>query len=507
MPLTLGGKAVLGGNFAPDIFATSGYSYFSLDFFRRLCVIFVDGSTDSPSLDFDRTAGALSLFQAAMPPEFFQQQRSAAGLPPEEEGFYTTAVVVMLMILQRLVQGKASLSGAVQQLLSGRLGDLVPNHKRIEEDTVSSNTGAYSRARKRLPKAVTKSAADQAVEYLLAEHPEALPGLGRQAFLVDGSSLTLAHTKELLEVYPAPRYERGEAHWPVMRVVVAHDVVSGVALRPAYGPMYGDQAVSEQALVEPIIDRMPAGSIGVLDRNFGVFSVAWYADRKNHPLLARMTDARARALLHGKLPQQTDQWVDWKPSRWERTHHPDLPSDACIRVRLIATRVVRKGKVIQLYLVTTLDLAVEQMVELYGLRWNIELDLRSLKQTVHLHSLRARTPDMAEKELVLAVTAYNFIRAAIGAAAREAQMDPRRISFSRAQDVVNACLPNLQAATTEQQYAVELQRMLRRIAQCKLPQTSHRPSYPRAIWPRGNAAFPKRKPNRPKSQEPGSSHG
>jgi hypothetical protein len=48
-------------------------------------------------------------------------------------------------------------------------------------------------------------------------------------------------------------------------------------------------------------------------------------------------------------------------------------------------------------LVTTLDLAVEQIVELYGLPWNIELDLRSLKETVHLHSLRALTPDMAER--------------------------------------------------------------------------------------------------------------
>jgi hypothetical protein len=460
----------------------------------------VDGSIDAPSLDFDQTVGVLTLFQAALSAEFFRQQRLAAGLPPEEGGFYTTAVVVMLMIMQRLVQGKATLSGAVQQLLCGQLGDLVPEPKRIQEETASSNTGAYSRARTRLPKAVTQSAADQVVEYILGDHPEALPGLGLQAFLVDGSSVALSHTEELLEVYPAPSNQHGEGHWPVMRVVVAHDLVSGIALRPAYGPMYGDQAVSEQALAEQIIDRMPAGSVGVLDRNFGVFSVAWYADRQNHPLLVRMTDARARALLHGKLPQQTDQWVDWKPSRWDRAHHPDLPSDVCIRVRWIATRVRRKGKVIQLYLVTTLDLAVEQIVELYGLRWNIELDLRSLKQTVHLHSLRALTVDMAEKELMLAVTAYNFVRAAILAAAGAAQMDPRQISFSRAQDVVNACMPNLRAAASEQQYAVELQRMLRRIAQCKLPQTSHRPSYPRAIWPRRNA-FPKRKPVKP--QVPG----
>ena len=80
---------------------------------------------------------------------------------------------------------------------------------------------------------------------------------------------------------------------------------------------------------------------------------------------------------------------------------------------MIAAPVVRRGKAIQLYLVTTLDLPVEQILELYGFRWNIELDLRSLKQTVHLHSLRSTTPAMAEKELVLGVTAYNFVRAAI----------------------------------------------------------------------------------------------
>jgi len=267
--------------------------------------------------------------------------------------------------------------------------------------------------------------------------------------------------------------------------------------------MYGDQAVSEQALAETILERLPEGSIGVMDRNFGVFSVAWYAHARNHPIVVRLTDVRARSLLGGKLPPQTDQWIDWKPSRWDRSAHPNLPADACIRMRFIATRVLRKGKVIQLYVLTTLELPVEPIVELYGFRWNIELDLRSLKQTVHLHSLRSTTPDMADKELVLGVTAYNFVRAAIYAAAQAANLNPRQISFSRAQDVVNACLPNLRAARSEQEYTLQLEDMLRRIAQCKLPPTSHRPSYPRAIWLRSNS-FPKRKPV--KHQAPGTSH-
>ena len=107
--------------------------------------------------------------------------------------------------------------------------------------------------------------------------------------------------------------------------------------------------------------------------------MSWYASQKNHPIVARLTEIRARSLQGGKLPSQSDQWMDWKPSRWDRAAHPDLPADACIRVRLIAAPVVRRGKAIQLYLVTTLDLPVEQILELYGFRWNIELDLRSLK--------------------------------------------------------------------------------------------------------------------------------
>src|ERR1022692_3962528 len=259
--------------------------HFLLDFFAGLCNILVDGSANTTSIETDQTAlDAMALFQTALPAEFFEGLRKAAG-QLREKGVYTAAVVVLLIILQRLLPGKATLNGAVQQVLSGRLKGLMPKHKRLQEDTLSGNTGAYCRARCRLPKAVAEMAADQVVEYLLAEHPEALPGLGRQAFLLDGSSLDLPHTEELLKVYPPGSNRHGEAHWPVMRVVVAHDLVSGIALRPAWGPMYGEQAVSEQALAESILDRFPEGSVMVDDRNFGVFSVVWYADQKKHPFV------------------------------------------------------------------------------------------------------------------------------------------------------------------------------------------------------------------------------
>ena len=66
---------------------------------------------------------------------------------------------------------------------------------------------------------------------------------------------------------PPARNQHGSSHWPVMRVVVAHDVVNALAAPPCYGP----QAVSEQALAKQIMSRLPAGC-GVLgDSNFGAF--------------------------------------------------------------------------------------------------------------------------------------------------------------------------------------------------------------------------------------------
>lgn len=84
------------------------------------------------------------------------------------------------------------------------------------------------------------------------------------------------------------------------------------------------------------------------------------------------------------------------------------PSDACLRGRVIVC--LRPGWREPLYLFTTLDASAEDVVELYGLRWNIETDLKSLKQTVHLNRLRSRSMNLVEKELLAALAAYNLVR-------------------------------------------------------------------------------------------------
>jgi hypothetical protein len=79
-------------------------------------------------------------------------------------------------------------------------------------------------------------------------------------------------------------------------MLVAHEVRTGLALRPQWGPVNGSEAVSEQGLLEKLIDRLPAAAVVIGDANFGVFSVAWIAQQRSHPVLLRMTESRARRL-------------------------------------------------------------------------------------------------------------------------------------------------------------------------------------------------------------------
>lgn len=435
------------------------------------------------------------LFGRAVPPEFFDQLRARLNL--SERGIYTLGVVVWLMMWQRL-DGQGSLAAAVQQVVQGALGDLVPAEKRVLEKRVSSNTGALSRARQRLPLEAPEAVCDTIFGKLM-EPAQAGGDLLSRLFLMDGSSITLPHTAALKRAYPPCTNQHGESHWPVIRILAAHHLSSGLAVRPCWGPMYGDEAVSEQGLSEQVMERLPKAAVLMADRNFAVFSVAWAAQQRDFGVLFRVTEQRARKIAGQILPPAgCERRIEWRPSRDDRRAHPELPADAVVRGRLlVAHSEGQGGKAIKLYLFTTLEEPREVLVDLYRRRWEMELDIRSLKDTLRLHSLSSKTPEMAAKELLLAIAGYNLVRSVQMAAAQQAELEPRRLSFSRVRAVVLTALPRLATITDAAEWEIEYKRVLGWAAQGKLPDRSaRRRSYPRAVWNR-RAAFPKREPVNP----------
>jgi hypothetical protein len=319
-----------------------------------------------------------------------------------------------------------------------------------------------------------------------------MPGGGCPCYLLDGTSLELEASPRLQKAYPPAENQHGRAHWPVLRLLVVHELETGLAEEPHWGPMYGGQAVSEQQLAEKTMDDLPRGSTLVADRNFGVFSIAWGAHQRGHSLLARLTGERARKLMGGPIQEAGEWTVRWTPSRFDGRRQGGMPEDASVEGRFIAARIGRGQSKEWLYLFTTLALPPGEVVALYGKRYQIETDLRSLKRTVRLYHIAARNESMMEKELLTAVAAYNLVRAVMALAARRHHLAPRQLSFTFVLNVVHARWYRLQSAADADAYQQEVFELLDAAAQGVHPKRGKHRSYPRAAWHRRHT-FPARK--------------
>ena len=420
-------------------------------------------------------AGLLALFEQVAPAEGWGALARGRSSPQ----IYSLPVVVGMMLAQRL-DARGTQEVVVQELLNGRLMHLLPDSKRVREGKISGATGGYAQACERTPVETLRRVCDAVLEDL-GQRMEADIGMPAPVLLLDGTSLQTESRKDLVEAFPPSRNQHGLSHWGMLRLVALHDMRTGIALRPAWGPMYGPEAVSEQALAEQVLAQAPAGSVIVGDRNFGVFSCAWATARNHQQVLFRLTRTRARSLGASKLGECGEMPLCWRPSAWDRKHHPELPAEAAIDGRLIVARC--DGLRSPLYLFTTLPGEAGQIAGLYARRWELELDLRTLKRTMRLDQLRGKSRAAVEKEILIAVIAYGLVRAFMAAAARRAHLRPRQLRFTACYELLNRMADRLCTGDPVQREQA-FDDILNRMAQYKLPRRTRPRAYPRVVWPR-----------------------
>jgi hypothetical protein len=403
--------------------------------------------------------------------------------PLAANGIYTSTLVAWMLVYQR-ISTDSSLEAAVKKMIEAKPAFLRPN-KRIAEGRLSSGTGAYSRARTRMPLEAARWLAQGVSQSLIDASPPTYRG--RRFFIVDGTTITLAPEEELQRQFPPASNQLGEGVWPKPLLVVCHEVASGAALIPEIGAMYGANAVSETALVRRCFEQLPPDGIAMTDSGFGIFHVAYQARQTGHSFLCRMTKARfhslrKKATLHSQGPHWKTYSHTWRPSDKERQNHPDLPPDAALEVQLHEIVIHEKWT---LHLVTDLreeaDTALA-MADAYRKRYDVEIDIRNLKVVLNLETIRAKSLEMFHKEFLMSVVAYNLVTQFRRQAAERANLPPRRLSFKRVWTTFNTFL--LKAMFTDAEAWRERFRLALDYAmQDKLPNRPGR-SYEREVYSR-----------------------
>jgi hypothetical protein len=328
---------------------------------------------------------------------------------------------------------------------------------------------AYCQARRRLPLAFFQRLLACVTRSVQPCLDQAERWCGHRVWLLDGSSTSMPDTPELQEAFGQPGAQKPGCGFPVahllalfhagtgllQKVVVSplrtHDLADAWRLHPELEPgdvLVGDRGFCSYAHLAQLVRCGLSGVFRLHQRTIVSFRIG----RLHLP-------PRPRGLLKGVKGLPRSRWVRWLGHRdqvveyYKPTRRPEwldaegyaaLPASLLVReLRFALTITGFRTK--DVTLVTTLldpdRYPAAELAQLYFDRWRVELNLRHLKQTLHLDVLRCKTVDGVLKEICMTALVYNLVRLVMLRAARQQGVDPDRISFVDALRWLNHARP------------------------------------------------------------------
>lgn len=370
-------------------------------------------------------------------------------------------VTVLWLFLSQVIHANPTLAVTVENFLAWRLGQGM--------SPCSTDTSAYARARQRLPEALlawltrhTGQAADQAAL-------EPWRWLGRTVKLFDGSTVSMPDTPKNQAAYPQSRAQAPGVGFPLARIGVLFSLSVGTVLDLGIRRWAG-KFQSELAMLRDMIAGLDEGDVLLTDRYLCSYMEIALLQQQGVDFVGRIHSQRKVDFRRGKRLGRYDHVVEWsKPARPEwmsPKQYAAIP--ATLSMREFRCRIVRPGYRTRTIVVATTLLNDEQysvadLSELYRLRWDAEINLRSLKTMMNMDVLRCQSPEMVRKEIWAHLLAYNLIRTVIAQAAAKHDKHPRQISFTRAMRTLEAFRSPL-AHTASEQLAMIYEYMLKAIA-------------------------------------------
>ena len=372
-------------------------------------------------------------FAQALSEEAIQQAFDSEGVVfgQDARSVYTPALTLWAFLSQVLFKGE-------QRSCVAAVSRVVVLVVALGRERCSDNTGAYCRARAKLPVVVLR----RLTQEVAARCEEQLPGAwlwkGRHVHLVDGTTVSMPDTPANQADYPQPTSQEPGLGFPLARMVVLFSLASAMVNDMAIGPVAGKET-GEAALLREVWDRFRPGDILLADRYYcSYFMIALLMER-GVDFVVRLHASRHADFRRGTRLGKGDHLVEWtrpaKPDWMDPETYDRMPPSICVRE--VHVQVRQPGfRVESFVVVTTLTDADaftrDDLAELYHQRWLVELDIRTIKVTLGMDVLRCKTPERVRREIWTGLLAYNLIRQTLLRAALRSGRSPRQLSFTAA---------------------------------------------------------------------------
>jgi len=379
-------------------------------------------------------------FAEVLPAEIIEQAfvRNDTLFGQAHDEIFSTQIVLWAFLQQVLGDGKSAACAAAIAAIATYMhqtGGRAP----------CGDTGDYCRARAKLDLSALRMLVRLTAKQMERKTPDDWLFGGLNAKLVDGFTFTMPDTLANQEAFPQSRTQKPGIGFPIARAVAVVSLATAAIHGVAIGPYAGKQT-GETALLRSLLAHFGEGDVAVFDRCLGSYMmIAALLERGAH-VCTRLHQGREKAAEVDADAQAYD-----RPVIWKRPARPDWmsPSDyekipEQLHLRELQFNVLVPGRRTQtITVVTTLTdptaYPAEDIAALYGYRWNVELDIRHIKQTLGLDHVRCMSPQMVRRELAVTLLAYNLIRKVIATAAAVHGKRPRQLGFTLAcQEVLSS---------------------------------------------------------------------
>lgn len=327
---------------------------------------------------------------------------------------------------------------------------------------------AYCKARARLPVELFRRLLKAVCDAVSKTCDASALWLGHRVWHIDGSACSMPDTPALQAHFGQPGGQAIGCGFPVAHLMTLFHAMTGCLLRIVSAPL----RTHDMSQAHRVQEVMRAGDVVVADRGFcsfvhlvmllkiGVFAVFRLHQRtivsfRKGRSYAKKRNGKKKHNGKKKSPplkgKPTSKWVKWlgtgdqiveyfKPKtrpKWMTIEAYSLLAES-IQVRELRYRIARRGyRVKEVLLVTTLLDAelypATELASLYQKRWEIETNLRHLKQTLGMDVLHTKTVDGIHKEMAMFAIVYNLIRLVMMKSAKSQNVPVNRISFIDAQ--------------------------------------------------------------------------
>ena len=313
---------------------------------------------------------------------------------------------------------------------------------------------AYCQARARLPLEVFQMLMNRTVQSVVRLSNGMGFWHGHRTLHIDGSSFSMPDTPELQDYFGQHGSQKKGCGFPGGHFLALFDAGTGFILDIIASPW----RTHDMNHAHKTHTQLRIGDLLVGDCAFCSFChLALILGKKCHALFnihqKQIVDFRShrrhrcKKNAKGKPSShwlkrlgKRDQLVKWiKPQQCPKWMSPEvfqaLPESIVVRELRRKVRIAgHRTKVITL-VTTLLDPEVypeTELAELYKRRWQVEVNLRHLKQTMGMDVLRCKSVDGVIKELLAFAMVYNLVRMVMIQSARRQEVKPDDISFKDA---------------------------------------------------------------------------